>query len=154
MSTPVKEPTKEPPSKLTTPTPTPAPISPEPEIVPLVRPLVEGSLKLTAPRHGSSVSGSVEVSESGAGGRLEIDLIANSASLATVRHKKKSTSTVVGRLVRTSLNAGKVSFSVSLNAKAKSALRRHHKLALTVKISAHTTTRRGGSVTRGVVVHA
>jgi hypothetical protein len=134
-SPPAKEPTKEPPANepAPTPTPTPGPISPEPEIAPLVSPLVEGSLKLPAPRHGSTVSGSVEVSKSGAGGRLEIDLIANSASLATVRHKK-STSTVVGRLVRSSLDAGKVSFSVSLNTKAKSALRRRHRLALTVKV--------------------
>jgi hypothetical protein len=160
-STPVKEPTKEPPANelpptptpTRTPTPTPGPISPEPEIVPLVSPLIEGSLKLTAPRHGSVVGGSVEVSKSGAGGRLEVDLIANSASLATVRHKK-STSTVVGRLVRTSLSAGKVSFSVSLNAKAKSALRRHHKLALTVKITLTPQHGAAVTITRGVVVHA
>jgi hypothetical protein len=97
------------------------------------------------------VSGSVEVSKSGAGGRLEIDLIANSASLATVRHKK-STSTVVGRLVRTSLNAGKVSFSISLNAKAKSALRHHHKLALTVKIVLTPKHGAAMTLTRSVVV--
>jgi hypothetical protein len=150
MSTPVKEPT---PTPTPAPTPTPGPISPAPEIIPLVSPLVEGSLKLTAPRHGSVVGGSVEVSKSGAGGRLEVDMIANSASLATVRHKK-STSTVVGRLVRTSLSAGKVSFSISLNAKAKSALRRHHKLALTVKITVMPVQGAAETVTRAVVLHA
>ncbi len=55
MSPAAKEPTKEPPAKEsspTPPTPTPAhpwPDLPEPEIAPLVRPLVESSLKLTAP---------------------------------------------------------------------------------------------------------
>ena len=144
MSTPAKEPSS-------TPTPTPGPISPEPEIVPLVSPLVESSLKLTAPRHSSSVNGSVEVSKSGAGGRLEVDLIAKGASLATARHRK-STSTVVGRLERTSLSAGKVSFAVSLNAKAKSALRRHHKLALTVKITLTPLHGAAMTLTRSVVL--
>jgi hypothetical protein len=157
MSPPAKEPTKEPPAKEPTPSPTPTPapgpISPEPEIVPLVRPFVESSLKLTAPGHGSSVRGSVEVSKSGVGGRLEIDLIANSASLAKVRHKK-STSTLVGRLVRASVSAGKVSFSVSLTARGKRALRRHHRLALTVKITLTPTRGAAVTVTHGVVLHA
>jgi hypothetical protein len=151
-----KEPTPTPTPTLTptpTPTPTPGPISPEPEIVPLVSPLVEGSLKLTAPRHGSLVGGSVEVSKSGAGGRLEVDLIAKSASLAKVRHKK-STSTVVGRLVRSSLYTGKVSFSVSLNAKAKRALSRHHKLALSVQIVLKPLHGAAVIVTHSVVLHA
>ncbi|HWY17315.1 MAG TPA: fibronectin type III domain-containing protein [Solirubrobacteraceae bacterium] len=156
MSTPAKEPTKEPPAKEPTPTPTPTPApgptSPEPEIAPLVPALVEGSLKVTAPRHGSSVRGSVEVSKSAAGERLEVDLLANSASLAKVRHKR-SASTVVGRLVRASVPAGKVFFSISLNARAKSALRRHHKLALTVQIVLTPVVGAAASVTRSVVLH-
>jgi hypothetical protein len=157
LPTPVKEPTKEPPAKeptpTPTPTPTPGPISPEPEPAPLGSALVGGSLKLTAPRHGSSVSGSLVVSKSGAGGRLEIDLIASSASLAKVRHKQ-STSTAVGRLVRSSVSAGNVSFSISLNARAKGALRRHHKLALTVKITLTPPTGAPAVATRNVVLHA
>jgi hypothetical protein len=156
MSPPAKEPTKEPPAKeptpTPTPTPTPGPISPEPEIAPHVPVLVEGSLKLTAPRHGSSVRGSVEVSKSAAGARLEIDLLANSASLAKVRHKR-STSTVVGRLVRASVPAGKVFFSISLNARAKSALHRHHRLVLTVQIVLTPIAGVPASVTRNVVLH-
>jgi hypothetical protein len=157
MSPATKEPTIEPhakePTPSPTPTPTPGPISPKPEIAPLVRPLVEGSLKLTAPRHGSSVRGSLEIASSGVGGRLEIDLIANSASLAKVRHQK-STSTVVGRLVRSSLYAGKVSFSISLNAKAKRALSRHHKLALSVQIVLTPVHSAAVTITRSVVLHA
>lgn len=132
---PANEPAKEAsPTPTPTPSPTPSPIAPAPEIAPLVPALVGGSLKLTVPRHGSSVHGSLDVSSSAAGGRLEIDLIASSASLAKERHKK-STSTVVGRLVRSSVSEGKLSFSIALNAQAKNALRRRHKLALTVKVT-------------------
>lgn len=152
---PTKEPAKEPPAKepspTPTPTPAPGPISPEPEIAPTGPALVLGSLKLTAPPRGSSVRGSVEVSKSAVGDRLEVDLLANSASLAKVRHKK-STSTVVGRLVRSSVSAGKVSFSIGLNARAKSALRRHHKLALTVQIVLTSPAGAATSVTRSVLL--
>jgi hypothetical protein len=155
---PTKEPTKEPPAKepSLTPIPTapslgPGPISPGPGLAPLAPALVEGSLKLSSPRHGSSVRGSVEVSESAAGERLEVDLLANSASLAKVRHKR-STSTVVGRLVRASVPAGKVFFSISLSARAKSALHRHHKLALTVQIVLTPVAGAPVSVARSVVL--
>lgn len=97
--------------------------------------------------------GSIEISKSGTGGRLEIDLISNSASLAKVRHKKL-TLTVVGRLVRSSLYAGKVSFSVSLNAKAKRALSRHHKLALSVQIVLTPLHGAAVTITKSVVLHA
>lgn len=114
-------------------------------------PLAAGSLKLSVPRHGSSVRGSIDVAQAGAGGRLEIDLIAKSASLAKARHSK-ARSALVGRLVRTSVSAGRMSFSVSLSARAKSALHRHHKLALTVKV---TLTPPGGApevLKRSIVV--
>jgi plastocyanin len=148
-------PTNKEPSPTPTPTPilTPGPIAPEPELAPLVPAIAQGSLKLTAPRPGSSVHGSLTVFSSGAGGRLEIDLIASSASLGKARHKK-STSTVVGRLVRGSVSAGKASFSISLNATAKRALHRRHKLTVTVKI---TLTPESGSaevVTKSIVVRA
>jgi hypothetical protein len=125
---------------------------PEEKLATLPEPLVAGSLNLTVPHHGSTVHGSVAVASTGAGGRLEIDLIANSASLATVRHKK-STSTV-GRLVRSSLYAGKVSFSVSLNAKAKSALRRHHRLALSLQIVLKPLHGAAVTIIRSIVLHA
>ena len=41
----------------------------------------------------------------------------------------------VGHLVRSSVSAGKMSFVVKLNASARRALKRHHRLALTVKIT-------------------
>ena len=59
----------------------------------------------------------------------------------------------VGRLLRSSLKAGGVSFSVPLSAKGKAALRRHRRLTLTVKIT--LTPQHGAAVTltRTVVVH-
>jgi hypothetical protein len=147
QSPPAKEPTKEPPAKEPTPTPlpTPGPISPEPEIAPLVDPFVEGSLKLTAPRHGASVHGSVDVAQSGAGGKLEVDLFAKSASLAKAGGSGPSTRLRVGSLIRHSIPAGRLSFVVPLSARAKRALRRHHRLALTVKVTLIPT--RGATVT-------
>jgi plastocyanin len=141
-----EEPPSSPPATISSASP-----SPEPKPVPLVPALVEGSLKLSSPRRGSSVRGSVEVAKSAAGERLEVDLLANSASLAKVRHKR-SASTVVGRLVRASVPAGKVFFSISLNARAKSALHRHHKLALTVQIVLTPVAGASVSVTRSVVL--
>jgi hypothetical protein len=40
----------------------------------------------------------------------------------------------VGRFVRSSVGAGETAFVVRLSANARRALRRHHRLALTVKI--------------------
>jgi len=58
----------------------------------------------------------------------------------------------VGRLVRASLHAGKVSFAVPLSAKAKHALERHRRLALTVAIVLTPAQGSTVTVTRSVVV--
>jgi hypothetical protein len=113
-------------------------------------PLKGGSraLKLAGSQHGSTVHGSLEVSQAGSGGHLEVGLFAADASLAKAGHRAQVR---VGRLVRSSLKAGRVSFSVPLGAKGKAALRRHRRLALTVKIT--LTPQHGGAVTiAGVVV--
>jgi hypothetical protein len=60
----------------------------------------------------------------------------------------------VGRLVRSSTPAGKVSFTVSLDAVARRALQQHHKLALTVKIMLKPRQGTSVTITRSVVVHA
>ncbi len=116
-------------------------------------PLEGGSraLKLASSQHGSTVHGSIKVTQAGSGGRLEVGLFAADASLAKAAHPAKVR---VGRLVRSSLKPGEVSFSVPLSAKGKTALRRHRRLALTVKIM--LTPQRGAAVTvtRIVVVHA
>ena len=116
-------------------------------------PLAGGSraLQLAGSQRGSTVRGSIEVSQAGSGGRLEVALFAAGASLAKAGHPAQVR---VGRLVRSSLQAGRVSFSVSLGAKGKVALRRHRRLALTVKVT--LTPLHGAAVTtsRGVVVRA
>ena len=95
--------------------------------------------------------GSIKVSQAGSGGRLEVGLFAAGASLAKAGHSKQVR---VGRLVRSSLKAGSVSFSVPLSAKGKAALRRHRRLALTVKITLTPLHGAAVTVTRGVVVRA
>jgi plastocyanin len=153
---PAKEPTKEPAPTGTSSTPAviaSALPKPEEKLATLGPSIAAGSLRLSAPRRGSSVRVSLNVAPSGAGGRLEIDLIAKTASLAKARHEKPI-STVVGRLVRRSVSAGKVSFSIALNAKAKRALRRHHKLALTAKITLTPLTGAADVLTRLIAVRA
>jgi hypothetical protein len=89
------------------------------------------TLVLANAQHGGAVHGTVQIPAADSGARLEVELLAHGASLANV---KPPGSSRIGRLVRSSAPAGAVSFTVSLDATAKHALRRHHKLALTVKI--------------------
>jgi hypothetical protein len=146
---------KEPPSPTTTTTtitlPPPTTTTTTPIAAPPPGPPIVGGPSLAASQHGASVRGSLDVSAAGVGGRLEVDLIAKSASLARRGHSKQVT---VGRLVRTSLYVGKVSFSASLNAKAKRALSRHHKLALSVQIVLTPLHGAAVTITRSVVLHA
>jgi hypothetical protein len=86
---------------------------------------------LASAQHGDDVRGTVQVPAADSGARLEVEVLAAGASLARVR---RHVSSRVGRLVRASAPAGTVSFNVPLDAAARRALRRHHKLALTVKI--------------------
>ncbi len=89
------------------------------------------ALKVAGAQHGSAVRGTLEVSSAGAGARLEVDLLAASASLA----RKRSKQVRIGRFVRASLTAGNVSFSVALDAQAKRALHRLHHLPVLVQIT-------------------
>jgi hypothetical protein len=116
-------------------------------------PLEGGSraIKLARSRRGPTVHGSIKVSPAGAGGRLEVCLFAAGASPAK---GGRPAQVRVGRLVRSSLKAGSVSFSVPLNAKGKASLRRLRRLALTVKITLTPVHGEAVTATRGVVVHA
>jgi plastocyanin len=109
------------------------------------------AVKLASSQHGKSVRGSVKVSQAGAGGRLEVDLLAKSASLAKGGHPAQVT---VGRLVRSALRAGRVSFTVPLSAKARRALARHGRLALSVKIVLNAAQGSAVTITRSVALHA
>ncbi|MGA8364186.1 MAG: plastocyanin/azurin family copper-binding protein [Solirubrobacteraceae bacterium] len=114
-------------------------------------PLVGGSraLTLAASQHGSSVHGSIEVSAAGAGGRLEVALFAPGASLAAAH---RPSGVRVGRLLRSAVHAGVVSFATPLSVRARTALRRHHRLALTVQIVLTPLTGASASVIRSMVL--
>jgi hypothetical protein len=116
-------------------------------------PLEGGSkaLKLADSQHGSAVRGSIEVSQAGSGGRLEVGLFGAAASLAKAGHPALVR---VGRLVRSSLKPGSVPFAVPLSAKGKVALRRRRRLALTVRITLIPLHGAAVTITRAVVVRA
>jgi hypothetical protein len=107
------------------------------------------TLALASPQHGDAVHGTVQIPAADGGARLEVELLAQGASLAKV---KRGGSSRVGRLVRSSAPAGTVSFTVSLDAQAKSALHHHHKLALAVKIVITPKHGAAMTLTRSVVV--
>jgi hypothetical protein len=149
---PTKEPPKEPPAKEPSPTPTStggnptaaassSPSSGQPKTEPAPGSLF-GAVKLASAQHGGVVHGSVVVSSAGSEGHLQIELLT------------KGTAARVGKLVRSSLHAGKLTFALALNAKGKAALRRHPRLALTVKITLTPLHGAAVTVTRVVVVHA
>jgi plastocyanin len=108
------------------------------------------AIKLRAGPGGASVRASVNLAAAGAGARLEIDLLAKrselagSAALARVR---------VGHLVRTSLSAGLETFTISLDARARHALRAHGHLLLSIAVT--LTPLHGSTVRlrRGVALH-
>ncbi len=138
------------PTTTTPTTTTPGPTSPQG--IP-GSPLAGGSanaIKLASRQHGRSVRGVVDVSQFGAGGRLEVALLAGRASLARVAGLSKVR---VGRLLRSSLHPGAFAFAVPLTAKGKSALRRHRRLALTVRIVLTPVHGAAVTVTRSVVEH-
>ncbi len=150
MSPPPKEPTKEPPAKEPSPTPTPtggnptgttsgSPSSGQAKIEPASGPLF-GSLKLASTQHGAVVHGSLVVSSAGSDGQLQIELFTKGAAAP------------VGKLARSSLHAGKLTFALTLSAKAKHTLKTHHKLALTVKIVLTPKHGAAMTLTRSVVV--
>jgi hypothetical protein len=107
------------------------------------------TLALANVQHGDAVHGAVQIPAVDGGARLEVELLAPGASLARVKRVGNSR---VGRFVRPSAPAGTVSFTVSLDAQAKRTLRRHHKLALTVKIALTPKHGAAMTLTRSVVV--
>ncbi len=137
--------TSTPGSTSSTPTSSPTPTGESPTGSPF-----SGAPAIHSHQRGTTVKGSLQIAKAGTGDRLEIDLIATTASLAKAGHATQ----VVGRFVSASVSAGQKSFSVKFDAKARKALKRHHRLALKVKI---TLTPAGGeatSVARSVTLHA
>jgi plastocyanin len=108
------------------------------------------AVKLASSQHGSSVRGSVEVSAAGAGGSLSVEVFAKSAALASADH---GTRVRVGRIVLSHLRSGKASFSVPLNRRARGALRRHHRLAVTARLQIQAAGDPPLTITRSVTLH-
>lgn len=108
-------------------------------------------ITLARSQRGGSVRGSLEVPSAVAGGRLEVDLLARRASLAGAG--RGSSQVRVGRLIRSSLRAGRLSFSVPLQARARSVLARRRRLPLTVKLVLTPAQGLPSSTSRNVVLH-
>jgi plastocyanin len=108
------------------------------------------ALKLAKSQRGSSVRGSIALSQASSGGKLEVLLLARPASLSGAG---RSALSKVGRLVRTSLKAGRVSFAVPLKSVARRALRRQKRLSLTVQVVVKPPGRAALTLKRGVVLH-
>jgi hypothetical protein len=150
MSPPAKGPTKEP-TPEPSPTPTPTSGNPtattlsspsgQPTAEPVSGPLL-GSVKLASTQHGGVVHGSLVVSSAGSQGQLQIELLTKGAVAA------------VGKFLRSSLHAGKLTFALTLSAKAKHTLKAHHRLALAVKIVLTPAHGSAVTITRSVVLHA
>jgi plastocyanin len=109
------------------------------------------ALKLPATQHGRSVHGSVNVSEAGVGGSLEVQLLATRASLAGAGHGAR---VEVGKLVRSSLHAGLASFTVSLDAAGRRALRERGHLELSVKLVLSSAQGTTATLTRSVLIRS
>ncbi len=124
--------------------PSPAPSGESPAGSPFA-----GAPTIHASQRGSTVEGALEISKSGTGDRLEVELLATTASLAKTGHTAQ-----VGRFVSASVSAGQQSFSVKLDAKARRALKRRHRLALKVKITLTPVHGEATSLTRSVTLHA
>ena len=135
----------------TTPTTTTTTTTPTTPVEPPSGSPLLSSPSIRASQRGGAVKGSLDVSKAGTGDRLEIDIFTKSAFLAKAGHM---TRVRVGQLVRGSVSAGKLSFAVKLNAKARSALERHRRLALTVKITLTPVNGQPLTVTRSMVEHA
>jgi plastocyanin len=109
------------------------------------------ALRLAKRQRGGSVRGSVDISHAGAGGRLQVDLFATRAKLFGAGRPGKMR---VGRLTRSSLSEGHVSFKVSLKGVARRAVQRAERLPLQVEVT--VTPRQGEALrrTRAVILHA
>jgi plastocyanin len=105
------------------------------------------AVRLASIQRGRSVRGSVDLSQAGTGGRLEVDLLARSAALAS-----NGAQASAGRLVLNALRAGNVSFAVPLNGRARSALRRHHRLALSARIQLQAPAASSLKITRSLLL--
>lgn len=102
-----------------------------------------GAVAIAKSQKGTRVRGSVQVKL--AGSRLEVSLWVPRKALSG---GKSRTLVRIGRQTRASAPAGKINFAVGTDAKARSALRRHRRLSVTVSIA--LTPPGGHKLTRSV----
>ncbi len=114
--------------------------------------LLADSLKLTVPRRSASVHVSIKVGHTGIGGRLAVDLLATEASLGN-HSRKGAKQVVVGHLSHSSVSSGGLALTISLTARARHALARHHTLSLIVKIVLVPTQGTTQTLTGSVKLH-
>jgi hypothetical protein len=95
-------------------------------------------------QQGTLVKGSLNVPAAAAGAHLEIDLLARAGA--------RRANLLMGRVARAAVGAGAVSFTVKLNARGRSTLRRHRRLALTVKVTLKPTHGALVTMTRAVML--
>jgi hypothetical protein len=89
------------------------------------------ALRVAKRRRGAIVHGSIALSQAAAGGRLEVALLAPRAKLLGAG---RSGAIRVGRLARSNVKPGRVSFAVALKGTARRALREDTRLPLTVRV--------------------
>jgi plastocyanin len=123
--------------------------TPVPTLSPLAGSASE-AVKLAHSQGGRAVSGALDVSEGGAGARLEVDLLAKRASLLG---GGQSGLVRVGRLVRASLQPGTAPFKVALDSRARRALATHRRLTLDARIVVTPASGSIVTITRSVVLH-
>lgn len=108
---------------------------------------VARGLKIARAQRGRSVRGSIVVSR--ARSRLAVHLLARRAALFGAGRAGKVR---VGRLVRSSLQPGRVSFAVALKRVARRALRREERLRLSVQVIVNPLQGKTLKLTRKVVI--
>jgi hypothetical protein len=108
------------------------------------------TLSVRRSQRGRTVRGSLQVPGGSAGGRLQVDLLASRAALA----RSGGAPVRVGRLVRSSLKAGRLSFAVSLDARGRRALARRHRLPVLVRIALTPPQGSPALARRSVLLHS
>ena len=131
------------------PPPPPPPPAAAPPPPPATLGAAASSLLLARAQRGLSVRGSVLVARPGS--RLEVEARAPRSSLSRSRRRG---SVRVGRFVRSSVGAGRVTFSVALNATARRAIVRSGRLRLTVRIRVTPSAGEAFSATRAVTLRS
>lgn len=108
------------------------------------------AVKIAKSQRGGSVHGSIDLSPGAVGSRLQVDLFARSTALTGA---KRNVRVRVGHLLRSSVSAGRFTFSVPLNATARRALKRRRRLAVSVEVLLAPVTGKALSISRTVVEH-